>query len=78
MPLYLVLDSFVSLSLGVHHFGEVIDLSDAAAQGLPVMRVKKEQPAETADLHLENIETADAQPVRKGRNNAHPTRKPPL
>lgn len=77
MSLYIVLDSFVDTRLGVFEQYQVVELPDDMVAGLPVKRFHAEQLAEAASLNLENTETADARPVRKGRDHAHPTRIKP-
>jgi hypothetical protein len=60
---------------GLRFPGEQIELTEEQAKNLPVRMIERQPEMETADLHLENIETADAKPVRKGRDHAHPARK---
>lgn len=74
---YLVVQSFYSTEIGAYAAGEIEEFTPEQARVLDpyITPVTKGVQYETADLYLENIETADAKPVRKGRDNAHPTRK---
>lgn len=62
---------------GLRFPGELVELTEEEAKGLPVKPFGKSPVVETADLNLEKIETADAKPVRKGRDNAHTSRNKP-
>ena len=61
---------------GLRFPGELIELTDAEAKMYPVRPYEPEQPpVETADLHINNPETADIEPVRKGRVHENTSRK---
>lgn len=63
---------------GLRFPGEIVELTPEQAKTLPVRLYQPEPVAETAELHLENLETTDAKPtVGKGRSNANPARKHP-